>query len=67
LDEQKAFKLYQKAAKLSNKLAQYNLALMYEDGSGVEKNIDQAIYWFKKSAEQGDQDAQIKLNEYLEG
>jgi TPR repeat protein len=33
--------------------------MMYEDGLGTVKDIDKAIYWYKKSAEQGDQDAQI--------
>ncbi|PKK69042.1 hypothetical protein RhiirC2_749090, partial [Rhizophagus irregularis] len=36
---------------------------MYENGEGIVKNIDQAIYWYKKSAEQGDQDARNKLEE----
>jgi TPR repeat protein len=36
---------------------------MFEDGIGIEKNINQATYWYKKSSEQGDQDAQEKLNE----
>jgi TPR repeat protein len=35
---------------------------MYEKGIGVKENINQAIYWYKESAEQGDQDAQNKLN-----
>ena len=39
---------------------------MYENGEGVdENNIDQAIYWYKKSAEKGNQDAQNKLKELL--
>ncbi|EXX50477.1 uncharacterized protein OCT59_012493 [Rhizophagus irregularis] len=62
-NEQKAFKLYQKAANLGDSIAQYYLASMFEYGIGIEKNINQATYWYKKSAEQGDQDAQEKLNE----
>src|SRR5947209_4962913 len=54
-----AFELYQNAANLGNSVSQYNLALMYEKGEGVDK--DQAIYWFKKLAEQGDQDAKNEL------
>ncbi len=34
---------------------------MYENGDETKKNIEQAIYWYKKSAEQGDKDAQNKL------
>jgi TPR repeat protein len=51
VDTQKAFELYQEAANLGNKVAQYNLANMYQNGEGVEKNMSKAIYWYKKSAE----------------
>jgi TPR repeat protein len=57
IDKQKAFELYQNAANLGDITAQYNLALMYEK----ENDIDKAIYWYEKSAEQGDTDAQDKL------
>ncbi|GBB88060.1 hypothetical protein RclHR1_01460010 [Rhizophagus clarus] len=63
IDKQKAFRLYQKAAKLENRIAQYNLAIVYESGLGeVEKNIDEAIYWYEKSANNGYQNAQIQLD-----
>ena len=61
IDKQKAFELYQTASNLGNHVAQYNLAFMYKEGQGTEKNIDQAIYWYRKSAEQGNQSAQNKL------
>ncbi|EXX50442.1 uncharacterized protein OCT59_023895 [Rhizophagus irregularis] len=61
IDKKKAFELFQEAAKLECCDAQYNLALMYEDGEGIKQNIDQAIYWYKKSANQGFQSAQNKL------
>ena len=38
---------------------------MYKNGDGIKKKLDKAIYWFKKSAEQGDKDAQNKLKEIL--
>ena len=38
IDEQIVFELYQEAANLGNDFAQYNLALMYENGDGTEKN-----------------------------
>jgi len=46
---------------LGNDFAQYNLALMYENGIVVKKDIDQAIYWYKKSAIQGNPNAQSQL------
>jgi len=62
IDEQKAVELYQKAASLGNSVAQHNLANMYAYGVWIEKDIDQAIYyWYEQSAKQGYQDAEKKL------
>ncbi|GBB91176.1 hypothetical protein RclHR1_18310004 [Rhizophagus clarus] len=61
VNKKKAFELFQKAANLECCDAQYNLALMYEDGEGIKQNINQAIYWYKKSANQGSQSAHNKL------
>ena len=38
---------------------------MYKKGKGTDKSIKQAIYWYKKSAEQGNQDAQNKLEKLI--
>ena len=38
-----------------------NLGIFYEKEFYVEKDIDKAIYWYKKSAEQGYQKAQKEL------
>ena len=35
----------------------------YRRGDGVEKNIDEAIHWYKKAAEYGDEDAPNVLKE----
>ena len=37
------------------------VAHMYENGNGIDKNIDKAIYWYEQTAKQGCQNAQIKL------
>jgi hypothetical protein len=34
---------------------------MHSDGEGTPKNDKQAIYWYTKSAEQGDASAQLNL------
>ena len=41
--------------------AQYNLGLMYAKGKGTQKDGQQAIHWFTKSAEQGNPRAQFSL------
>lgn len=33
--------------------AQYNLALMYSNGEGVNKDNSEAEYWYRKAVEQG--------------
>jgi len=38
-----------------------DLGVMYKDGCGVERDNKQAVYWFRKAAEQGDADGQCKL------
>lgn len=56
VDKKKALELYKQAAKLGNSVAQYNLANMYEN-----EDINQAIYWYKLSANQGYPNAQSRL------
>ena len=46
------FRFQKKLAQRGNPQAQYNLARMYEYGNGVEKDLDQAILWYRKAATQ---------------
>ena len=41
--------------------AQNNLGYCYAKGDGVEKDLREAVKWYRKSAEQGDADAQYNL------
>ncbi len=41
--------------------SQFKLALMYQSGDGVPEDLDMAIVWFTKAAEQGQADAQCAL------
>jgi TPR repeat protein len=50
-------------AEQGHDFTQYNLALCYWDGEGVEKDFKQAIKWFKKAANQGDTEAQKDLDD----
>ncbi len=34
-------------------MAQYNLASLYYEGEGTEKNLKKAFYWYQKAAENG--------------
>ena len=44
-----------------NKDTQFNLTIINEIGMKLEKDINKAIYWYEKSAEQGTKDAQDYL------
>ena len=50
-----------KSAGLDTSKAQYNLADRYKDGVGVSQSDENAIYWYKKSAIQGNSSAQLSL------
>ncbi|GBC20341.2 kinase-like domain-containing protein [Rhizophagus irregularis DAOM 181602=DAOM 197198] len=65
INKNKAFESLLKAVNLGYNVAQQNIAWMYEKGYGTEKNMDLAIYWYKKSAEQGNKYSQNKLNKLL--
>jgi TPR repeat protein len=44
--------------------AQYYLGLMYFNGHHVEKDKDEAIFWWKKSAKSRNQDAAFQLETF---
>jgi uncharacterized protein len=48
-------------AKQGNANAQFWTGVHYWNGDGTSTDRAQAIYWFEKSAEQGEQDAQSQL------
>ncbi|HSR63009.1 MAG TPA: hypothetical protein VLN56_06355, partial [Gammaproteobacteria bacterium] len=48
--------------------SQYELATMYYQGDGVERDLEQAFIWYRRAAQQGNSDAQFNLgNMYLLG
>lgn len=71
----KALEWLLKAAEQGDKEAQheliscyYKLGSCYEEGNGVEKDLDKAVEWYTKAAEQGNVNAQYNLGHcYYEG
>jgi len=57
----KAFGHFKQAAENDHKQAQYYVGMMYEQGEGVDENIEAAKLWYKKAADQGDRDAVAAL------
>src|SRR5688572_3717473 len=53
INTNKAFYWYEKAAETGDVLEQYNLALLYEKGKGIEKHLEKAFYWYQNAAENG--------------
>jgi|GEM_PF-3465122 len=51
----------EKSAADGNATAMFELGAAYHDGDGVEKNLDKALQWFKKSAELNYPQAQFNL------
>lgn len=57
-----------KAAEQNYVNAQFNLAVMYNDGSGVKKDNAQAFSWFYKAAANNDPQSQYIVGQcYEEG
>ena len=42
-------------------MAQFNLGGMYNYGKGVPKDAVQAVFWYRKSAEQGNSMGQVRI------
>lgn len=58
-----SFDEVQKKAQGGDAEAQYNLGVMYYNGSGVTKDHKQAAKWYKEAADQGLAKAQVNLGE----
>ena len=60
-DYKEAFKWFSLAAEQGERMAQYSVALCYDDGDGVRENHQMAAKWYRLSAEQGWTDSQNNL------
>ena len=54
-----------KQAEQGDTEAQFQLGLAYYNGDGIKKNYSKAYYWFQKSIEQGNNDAQNYLGNLM--
>lgn len=59
-----AAKWYRLSAQQGFTKAQINLALLYQQGNGVDKSPEQMLFWMKKAAEAGDPLGQLNMAEY---
>ena len=52
---------YRKAAEQNEPAAQYSMGLMYDQGTGVPRNLTEATRWYQLAAQNGDPDAKAVL------
>ena len=57
----KAVECFRRSAELGDAEGQYGLGVCYAEGTGVEKNEQEAVKWYRKAAEWGDAAAQKHL------
>lgn len=62
--EKKEFEKLLQEAENGNAHAMYLVALEYELGIVVEKDMEEAIAWMNESADLGDKDAKAWLDDY---
>lgn len=60
-DYETAYEGFIELAQTGNPDATINVAVMFDNGQGVEKNVRRAAYWYKKSARLGIVEAQYNL------
>ena len=60
-----AARWFRKAADQGDAGAQYNLGIMFKQGSGVAQSDVQAARWYRKAADQGHVQALHKLGNML--
>ena len=56
-NKQKAFALFKEAAEKGNAYAQYSTGFMLQNGQGTKTNYKEAEEWYRKAAEQGEDNA----------
>lgn len=66
IDQEAATALYLKAAKLDDNNSQYYVAYRYLHGMGVAQDNAEAAKWYKKCADNDDEDCKKALNEMYE-
>lgn len=64
--ETSQFKLDQIMANRGDAMAQFSVAIAYEDGLGVTKDLKQAFEWYSMAANQGHEGAQYKVGTFYD-
>jgi uncharacterized protein len=65
-DHQGAAQILEQSAKAGNPIAQLRLAMLYEAGDGVPRDLGKAFSWYRAAAQNGEPAAQYELGTYYE-
>jgi TPR repeat protein len=60
-DHVEAVRILRPLAEQGHVAAQVDLGIQYENGEGVDKNLEQAVKWYRLAADQGDARAEVNL------
>lgn len=64
-DLEKSASLMKSSAEKGYDNAKYSIGMYYYQGIGIEKDVNQATYWFKKSADSGNADGKVMLDHVI--
>lgn len=59
--DEKTFAMFKESAEAGHPFSCFNLGRCYENGAGVEKDLEQAYEWYRKAASSGDVNAWMAL------
>jgi TPR repeat protein len=62
-DYQKAFREWKASADAGQAEAQFDLGVLYAQGSGVRRDLTEAARWYRKAADQGNAEAEFALGQ----
>src|ERR1700687_3622035 len=62
-DYQRAFREWKAAAEAGQAEAQFDLGVLYAQGRGVQRDLNEASNWNRKAADQGNAEAEFALGQ----
>lgn len=65
-DFAEAYRLWLPRAQAGEPEAQYRIGVLFDNGEGVDKDLDQALIWYRRAADGGYPDAQYAMGVHLE-
>lgn len=61
MDPEKSFRWFLRSAESGHTVGMYKTAVNYEQGLGVEANLEEALIWYRKSGREGHMPSRIKV------